>query len=449
MASLINQAGNRRVFFWLDGKHKSIRLGACSDTAAKRFVGNLEQLLSDRIGGTTDTTTATWLAKLPNDVHRKLSDLGLTTARIDPVAIAQSEADAEAAAAEAADAEAAAAQAVAAEAAANVVTIGGFIDGFLANRPTMKEHSRLNWIQVRQWLAKHFGETRDIQSIGPAEADGWWGFMLKSGLGENTARRHVGRARQLFKVATRHGKYSGVNPFEGMAATVRADKARQFFVTREMADKVIESTPDLQWKLLIALSRYGGLRCPSESLALKWADVDWEHNRIRVPSPKTEHHKGKESRMIPLFPELRKPLMDVFDEAEPGAEYVITRYREKYSNLGTQFERYIIKAGVKPWPKLWHNMRSTRETELAETYPIHVVCAWLGNTRAIAQEHYLQVTDPHFDRASQPVLQPVLPGHEGARKSTGADEPHPDLHAVSCGDTHLQTYQYPRQDSNL
>ena len=39
-----------------------------------------------------------------------------------------------------------------------------------------------------------------------------------------------------------------------------------------------------------ALSRYGGLRCPSEHLALKWSDVDWDKSRIRVPSPKTEHH---------------------------------------------------------------------------------------------------------------------------------------------------------------
>ena len=37
--------------------------------------------------------------------------------------------------------------------------------------------------------------------------------------------------------------------------------------------------------------------------------------------------------------------------------------------------------------------RATRETELAALYPLHVVCAWIGNSRAVAQEHYLQVTD--------------------------------------------------------
>ena len=62
-------------------------------------------------------------------------------------------------------------------------------------------------------------------------------------------------------------------------------------------------------------------------------------------------------------------------------------------------ERIIKRAGVTPWPKLFHNLRSTRQTELTEKFPSHVVCAWLGNSRAVAQDHYLQVTDAHFDKA--------------------------------------------------
>jgi integrase len=158
-----------------------------------------------------------------------------------------------------------------------------------------------------------------MRAITPAEAEDWRAYMSANGLGDNTIRRHVGRARQLFKGAIRRGLVRGMNPFDGMAATVRADKARLFFVTREMAAGVLGACPDAEWKLLFALSRYGGLRCPSEHLALKWSDVDWERNRMRVPSPKTEHHQGKESRVIPLFPELRVHLLQVFDELSPGA----------------------------------------------------------------------------------------------------------------------------------
>ena len=81
-------------------------------------------------------------------------------------------------------------------------------------------------------------------------------------------------------------------------------------------------------------------------------------------------------------------------------EYVITRYRDPSSNLRTQLHRIIAKAGLKPWPKLFQNLRSTRETELAETWPMHVVCAWIGISEAVAQKHYLQVTDEHFEQAA-------------------------------------------------
>ena len=39
-------------------------------------------------------------------------------------------------------------------------------------------------------------------------------------------------------------------------------------------------------------------------------------------------------------------------------------------------------------------------TELAEKFPSHVVCKWLGNSPDIANKHYLQVTDDHFAAAT-------------------------------------------------
>src|SRR5262249_30854877 len=147
--------------------------------------------------------------------------------------------------------------------------------------------------------------------------------------------------------------------------------------------------------------RYGGLRCPSEVLALRWGDIDWERSRFTVRSRKTEHHEGKDRRMVPIFPELRLHLADAFDRAEAGTEYVIARTRDDGVNLRTQLERIIERAGLTAWPKLFHNLRATRETELAEHYPIHVVCAWLGNSAAIAKKHYLQVTEDHYRLAAE------------------------------------------------
>jgi integrase len=68
---------------------------------------------------------------------------------------------------------------------------------------------------------------------------------------------------------------------------------RQPFVTPEETAKLIEACPGQDWRRIVALARWGGLRCPSEVLSLAWQDIDWEQGRIRVASPKTAHHPGK------------------------------------------------------------------------------------------------------------------------------------------------------------
>ncbi len=71
-------------------------------------------------------------------------------------------------------------------------------------------------------------------------------------------------------------------------------------------------------------------------------------------------------------------------------------------NLRTTFEKIVKRAGLTPWPRLFHNLRSSRQTELAERFPSHVVCDWLGNSEDIARKHYFQTTDDHFARALDP-----------------------------------------------
>ncbi len=95
--------------------------------------------------------------------------------------------------------------------------------------------------------------------------------------------------------------------------------------------------------------------------------------------------------------------------AEPGEKYVITRYRASGSNLRTQLCRIIRRAGIEPWANVWHNLRRTRQTELEDTFPGHVVSAWLGNTEDTAREHYLMVRDEHFTRALHSALHYLHP----------------------------------------
>ena len=148
-------------------------------------------------------------------------------------------------------------------------------------------------------------------------------------------------------------------------------------------------------------SLWGGLRVGSESRLLTWEDVDWERDRLTLHTPKTEHHKGRDKRVMPLFPELKPLLQDVFDMAEEGEPMVLPFPKGRSdASLRMPMERAIKLAGLEQWPRLWHNLRARRQTEFENDYPTHLVCGWLGNTLAVAHRNYLQVTDEHFAEAT-------------------------------------------------
>ena len=145
---------------------------------------------------------------------------------------------------------------------------------------------------------------------------------------------------------------------------------------------------------------------------------------------------------MPLFPELRPYLDECFELAEPGTEDAITRYRNVNANLRTQLLRIIKHAGLKPWPKLFQNLRSTRQTELEESFPSHVVCSWIGNTEAVAKKHYLQVTDDHFEKALQnPMQQAHVTACNGSQVGSTAHEKTPVLQGVASDCDYLQNRQ--------
>ena len=365
MASISRDPGGRKriLFVGPDKKRKPIRLGKMSLRAAEAVKVKVEDLVTSAITGHTPSDeTARWLTSLDDALADKLAAVGLIPAR-------------------------------------NKATLGAFVERYIESRRVDTKPGTIDHLQrVQCDLMDHFGADKPLRDITPGDADGFRLFLIGKPLGENTVRRRCGRAKQFLTAAMRC-KLVTSNPFADLKTAVQANTSRFYFVSRDETAKMIEACPDAQWRLIVALSRYGGLRCPSEHLALRWVDVDWEHDLITVRSPKTAHHAGGESRLIPLFPELRPYLEEAFELAEVGTEFVITRYRDSNSNLRTQLLRIIDRAGLKPWQKPFQNMRSTRETELAETFPMHVICKWIGNSQPVAAKHYLQVTDEHFRQA--------------------------------------------------
>jgi len=295
-----------------------------------------------------------------------------------------------------------------------VVALAAVLDEFFEVLD-VKPITRLGYQATKNDLLRDFGKDRDISTITFHDAEQWRAKLKDRKLAEATISKRVRLARQIFARAVRWG-YVEANPFLGVKAGSQQNAARMWFVTRADADKVLAACPDAEWRLVVGLSRFGGLRCPSEHRALKWSDIDWDQDRIRVPSSKTERYDGRAFRWIPMFPELRSLLQDVYDRAPVGGPDQVLSSLGSHTNLSTQLRRIIGRAGLNPWPRLFHNLRSTRQTELAGKHPLHVVCAWLGNTKAVAAGHYLQVTDDDFVRAvGKAAHNPAQHVHEMAR----------------------------------
>ena len=407
MASLTKDRGGWVVLYVdRDGKRRSFYPGKMPRKAAEGVTRHLEHLIAAQKARTVvPGETVSWVADCGDVLRQKLHRHGL----IDAPAEAE---------------------------AAKSVSIGDFTKRYIADRADVKESSKTVWGRCRRLLLKFFSEDRGIETIGLGDAKDFRQWMLRevrgkgrNGLMENTARKMCSVASQFFTDAVDRGLVEA-NPFDhkDIPRTTKENRARDFFVTREMAAKVLAACPDAERRVIFALSRFGGLRCPSEHLSLKWPDVKWSEGRIVVTSPKTEHHDGKGSREIPLFPELRTHLEELYAEAEDKTGYVINRTRTTETNLRSIFMRIIEEAGLSPWPKLFHNLRATRETELAGEFPIHVVCKWIGNSISVASRNYLQVRPEDFSRAAgEPDQNPDQHTPAGDCSEMQTDEQHLDL----------------------
>jgi len=368
MACIGREPGGYRILFVApDGKRKTVRLGKVSRRQAEAVKVKIEGLNAAQITGhTPDEEVSRWVANLDTALADKLAAVGLVPTR-EP---------------------------------APRETLRAFLDSYIAGRASLKPNTGRNYQVTKKHLLDHFGPEKPLAEICPGDADQWRESLLAGGMSPATLGRELKRARQFFRAAVRR-KLIGENPFADVAAPPQVNPAREHFITCEVAQNVLDACPDAEWRLLFALARYGGLRIPSKAVGLRWGDVDWAQGRLTVRSPKTERLPGGQSRVIPLFPELRPHLEEVFERAEPGSVYILPALRKRGAavNLRTRLERIIYRAGLVPWPRLWQNLRASRETELSQTHPLHVVCQWIGNTARIATAHDLQVTDRDFARA--------------------------------------------------
>ncbi len=280
------------------------------------------------------------------------------------------------------------------------ITLKLWFNRYIENRSDLKESTKDRLRTVRDNLFNFCNNGMPIEDFTGYDAEEFRRYLLDNGLAENTVRRRCKRVKQFFAAALKKRIVTD-NPFDGIPTNMISNNSRLEFITAETIEQAIEACPNNSWRLIFALARYGGLRIPSELVGLTWDNVLWDKKRFIVFSPKKEHlGQDKATRVVPIFPELEPYLMAAFEAAKDGQRHIFENLDSR-SNLRTQAHRIIRKAGLKPWGKLFQNLRSSRETELVETFPVHVVTQWLGNSPDVAKKHYLQTHEEHYKKAVQ------------------------------------------------
>ena len=391
MASVsTNGKGFRRLSFSsVEGKPQMTYLGKTPMKVCETIKTRVELLLVAKASNSTiDLETAKWLTSIAPTLRSKLAAKGLCEPQAE-------------------------------ESKADAGTLQTFIETYITRRTDVGPRTIRNYRQSLNAIVAFFKADRLVASINAAEAKDFERHLktaaarkVKSstaekdeGLGKNTYRRFLRDAKQFWKDGVERGLLQ-TNPFQGLKTVVGGDRSRDFHITGEMAAAVLEKCPDHEWRLLFALGRYGGLRIPCEIENLTWDDMLWDKGLFMVRSPKTKQHDGKEFRLVPMFEELRPHIDMAYQLAPEGEIYLLPNLRLQV-NTRTMLAKIINRAGLKPWPKLWQNLRSSRATELRETFPAHVTTDWLGHSEAIAQKYYLQVTQEHIDKATGKTTRPT------------------------------------------
>jgi integrase len=387
MASIRRETGKRegwRLSYRLDGKRSTMFLGKVSEDEANTIKAHVEHLLrcykSER---PIQETTDRWLTGLPDKMYNKLATAGLVVPR---------------------------------KSASKVKRYGlvEWIDKYMDDRADVKASTQTTYQRARDSAEAFFGKRIRIDEVTRADAAKFQKWLAtegnrrnvkdgKKGVASATLRRTIGKMKQFFSAAVK-AELIDQNPFEDFVSSVHENEDNFHFVPRQVIDDCIAVAESTDWKTIFALARYAGMRIPSELTQLVWNDIDFDKKVLVVRATKTEHHLKGGIRKCPLFPELMPYLLDARKAAGADAKYVVTdpKLRSAAANLRTGFLRHLKKAGHKPWPNLFNNLRKTRATELLqERKSPQSIARWLGHDIKILMKHYLIATDEEFALATR------------------------------------------------
>lgn len=335
--------------------------GFSSKQAAQNFAYNLNRLATLKKHG-SDLTTAIleWIDSISDEVHAQLASDGILQPRIKPG------------------------------------TLWELTEFFLAGKDSefeLKERTILSRRTMANRWFKFFGKNRSVIDITPEEARRYAANHARN-YSPSTWGREVKLLKKVFNYAVEELHWIKENPFRKFKGGNQANKEKLHEVTLEETKLILEECPTAEMRLIFCLSRFGGIRIPSEIAALDWDGVNFKRNTLTVNIPKKTRKMAEANgeyvtRVIPLWPELRQAFEEYWETLPEGAGLKVFPDCPTDQTLTSRFKKILKRAGVQKWPKFFQSMRATRATELRKKFPEYMVNSWIGHIQKVAETHYL------------------------------------------------------------
>jgi integrase len=386
MASIIERNGKRTLQWKFNNRRWWAGLGATGAKAAAVLANRLQAVLDEieHTGRLSGDSTA-WLSSLRGRLRQRLYECGVLSAE---------------------------------------PTVRQLCDAFEV-RKERKEQTNVNYSHAIRNLVKCYGLDTPASAVQGRE---FRPYLESRGLSRSTVNKRISIARSVFKTIT-------PNPFAEVTAGRQDNSARQFYVAADTILAVCRYA-DPELKLVLMLARFAGLRVPSELLAMRFSDIEWEHDKIYVRSPKTEHHKGGEGRYVPLFHQVRSPLLEAFDRARDGSGKVFPDSATvSTAFLRIRLTRLLGRLEVGIWPRLFQNLRASWETDCLKLWPAETP-KWAGHSHLVSQRNYHMQTNDSFRAAAAPPPAQFAASRtsgQGVGESTSGSVTHAGQSAYSGG----------------
>ncbi len=247
--------------------------------------------------------------------------------------------------------------------------------------------------EVRMHLGPFFAR-RTLDAITHCDVLDLLAVLESKGLAVKSIRNVIGTLSALFNFARApQRRWTTGNPCEGLELPAVPQRTEIRFLTLSEARAVIENVPagiyaDLDRAMFMAAAMTG-LR-KGELVALRWRDIDWPAQRVRVRQNYTRGEFGtpksrRSTRSLPLADELAGELERLYQRSRWQADsdlvfgHPASGTVQPKANITRRFRVALRAAGLDDSHR-FHDLRHTFGTRMAASgVPLRTLQEWLGH----------------------------------------------------------------------